>query len=196
MSYSQFPLAYYDIYTIRTEDEKLHLEMCWCEENNTPYLRAPDPKKAIPSDLIDKENTFSVLSGTAIQFLAKNDDPKLVAITNAELVTLVCGTDLVEESTFNLLWGIYDNEPLRIKLKLPALGDHPACEKHSADCQALKDRLVAIHLNNGLEAALKAEAALVIALKSAREDVRKAEAALEAVGCKRRRTAGCRSDDF
>jgi hypothetical protein len=60
--------------------------------------------------------------------------------------------------------------------ELPAFGNHPA---------------VTNKLETALETALKAEAALEISLKAARENVRKAK---EALGVKGARPAGCRSD--
>ena len=79
----------------------------------------------------------------------------------------------------SLFTGIAQNALIR---ELPTFGNHPA-EINATN-----------KLETALETALKAEAALEISLKAAREDVRKAKEALNKAGVKGARPAGCRSD--
>jgi predicted transcriptional regulator len=164
------------------------------EQPDALYLRIPVLNKAVPSEQIDKENTFFVYNTNAVQVITgKFDltDKKLVTITYNELITLMFTTELMSEETTNLFMGLHQNELIRKKLELPDLCNYPPGQNLIADGAKINDKLNKRHATNKLETvletALAAEAALEISLKAAREDVRKANDAL--AGVKRARPA-------
>jgi hypothetical protein len=153
-TYSLFPAPNYDVYTLRVHNEELCMELCWCADNNVPFVRLPGFQKAVPVDSINKENTFRVSNSIAAKVLTEPfdlTDPKFVSISYAELVTLLQNrNELISESTTDVMNGLYENDSLRETLKLPAVGKRPAFEQYIADHDALQARLTKLYLEKDL----------------------------------------------
>ena len=143
-TYSLFPAPNYDVYTLRVCNEELCMELCRNGEG-IPFVRLPGFQKAVPAGLINKENTFRLSSGIALNVLTEpfdKKDLKFTSISYAELLTLMRGGNaLISFSTMDVMLKLYANDSLREKLELPAVGEHPGFDKHIADCDVLEMRL-------------------------------------------------------